>query len=38
MAALVNIKELESIEGTIMPEKKKGLLSVIGAWEDWIKG
>lgn len=35
MVALVNIKELESIEGTVMPEKKKGLLTAIGAWEDF---
>jgi prevent-host-death family protein len=35
MMALVNIKDLESIERTSSPSKKKGLLAAIGAWEDF---
>jgi len=35
MAALVNIKDMETIERTAMPVKKKGLLAAIGAWEDF---
>jgi prevent-host-death family protein len=35
MVALVNIKDLETIERTAAPSKKKGLLASLGAWEDF---
>jgi antitoxin (DNA-binding transcriptional repressor) of toxin-antitoxin stability system len=35
MAALVSIQELQRIEGTGGGKKKRGLLSAIGAWEDF---
>jgi len=35
MAAVVSVKDLDMIEDPKIREKKKGLLSAIGAWEDF---
>jgi hypothetical protein len=33
--ALVSVQELQRIEGTGGRKKKRGLLSAVGAWEDF---
>lgn len=35
MAAIVSLKDLESIEKGEKPGEKKGLLAAIGAWDDF---
>lgn len=35
MAAIVSLKDLESIEKEEKPGEKKGLLAAVGAWDDF---